>query len=356
MESSPDRSWIKGFRPVPHSSGLERIKRKVETKETKRKVETKKTKRRPSSSRQAAGSPAQDRDKSIAYQNKDIVSKLFGDRMKGKPLSLFGLGSDLKVVDVRPTNIPIVRARELRMDNLFELEDGSVAILDYESTCKEEDLTKYGRYILDVIDRYLREGKRPDVHMMVLYTADIEEAGTVLDRTACRIRTEAAYLVGVPSERWLAEARDRIAGGRVTDEVLMHLVILPLTYRGQEMKQKAIRQCVDLARQIPDKEQETFVLSGILSFTDKVIDKETTRYIKEVLGMTQVGRMLMDEGRQEGRREGRQEGRLEGRQEEARQTAMNMLQSGRFSVEEIKGFIPSLSLDAIEQIAESMGS
>ena len=341
---------------MPHSSGLERIKRKVETKETKRKVETKKTKRRPSSSRQAAGSPAQDRDKSIAYQNKDIVSKLFGDRMKGKPLSLFGLGSDLKVVDVRPTNIPIVRARELRMDNLFELEDGSVAILDYESTCKEEDLTKYGRYILDVIDRYLREGKRPDVHMMVLYTADIEEAGTVLDRTACRIRTEAAYLVGVPSERWLAEARDRIAGGRVTDEVLMHLVILPLTYRGQEMKQKAIRQCVDLARQIPDKEQETFVLSGILSFTDKVIDKETTRYIKEVLGMTQVGRMLMDEGRQEGRREGRQEGRLEGRQEEARQTAMNMLQSGRFSVEEIKGFIPSLSLDAIEQIAESMGS
>ena len=53
------------------------------------------------------------------------MSKLFGDRMKGKPLSLFGLGSNLKVVDVRPMNIPIVQARELRMDNLFELEDGS---------------------------------------------------------------------------------------------------------------------------------------------------------------------------------------------------------------------------------------
>ena len=161
MESSPDRSWIKGFRPVPHSSGLERIKRKVETKETKRKVETKKTKRRPSSSRQAAGSPAQDRDKSIAYQNKDIVSKLFGDRMKGKPLSLFGLGSDLKVVDVRPTNIPIVRARELRMDNLFELEDGSVAILDYESTCKEEarqtavNMLQSGRFSVEEIKGFI---------------------------------------------------------------------------------------------------------------------------------------------------------------------------------------------------------
>jgi len=76
---------------------------------------------------------SKDTDTAIAYQNKDIVSKLFGDRMKGKPLSLFGLRTDLKVVDVRPTNIPIVQAKELRMDNLFELEDGSVAVLDYES-------------------------------------------------------------------------------------------------------------------------------------------------------------------------------------------------------------------------------
>mgnify|MGYP007025194061 CR=1 FL=1 len=49
----------------------------------------------------------------VQLQNKDIVSKLFGERMKGKSLSLFGLGMDLKVVDVRPTNLPIVQAREV---------------------------------------------------------------------------------------------------------------------------------------------------------------------------------------------------------------------------------------------------
>ena len=57
----------------------------------------------------------------IAYQNKDIVSKLFGEWMKGKPLSLFDLPTNLKVIDIRPTNLPIVQAKELRMDNLFEL-------------------------------------------------------------------------------------------------------------------------------------------------------------------------------------------------------------------------------------------
>ena len=259
-------------------------------------------------------------DVEIAYQNKDIVSKLFGDQMKGKSLSLFGLGTDLKVVDARPTNIPLVQARELRMDNLFELEDGSVAILDYESEYREANFTKYGHYIMDVINRYLKEGKEPDIHMMVLYTADIEKSKTTLTRTACSIQVEASYLLGVPSEEWLKQIRRSVEENVITDEVLMHLVILPLTYKGKEKKQEAIKECVELARRIPDKGQETFALAGILSFTDKVISEETRQYIKEVVGMTQVGKMLMDEGRREGRREGRQEA--------VKKTAINMLKRG----------------------------
>ena len=126
----------------------------------------------------------------------------------------------------------------------------------------------------------------------------------------------------------------------------MHLVILPLTYKGEEKKQKAIKQCVDLAKQIPDKEQETFVLAGILTFTDKIINKETRQYIKEALGMTQVGKMLMEEGRQEGIQKGRQE--------EATQTTINMLKSGKFSVEEINEFVPRLSLNEIKTIAKKL--
>ena len=52
-----------------------------------------------------------------------------------------------------------------------------------------------------------------------------------------------------------------------------------------------------LAMQLPDKEQESFALAGILTFTDKIINETTKSYIEEVLGMTQVGQMLMDRGR-----------------------------------------------------------
>ena len=283
-----------------------------------------------------------DTDTEIAYQNKDIVAKLFGERMKGKTLSLFGLESNLKVVDVKPTNLPVVRAKELRMDNLFELEDGSVAILDYESVFKKENFIKYGRYIMDVSERYLREGKDPDIHMIVLYTADIENVEAAFVKTACRIKAEAAYLVGVPSKEWLGEIKKSLSEGMITDEILMRLILLPLTYKGEERKQKAIQTCVELAIQIPDKAQETFALAGILSFTDKVINEETRRYIKEVLGMTQIGMMLVEEGIQKGMRE------------EATQTAINMLKSGKFSFEEIRRYVPRLSIDEIQEIARKM--
>ncbi len=236
----------------------------------------------------------------ISYQNKDIVSKLFGEQMKGKSLSLFGLDTNLKVMDIRPTNIPIVQAKELRMDNLFELEDGSVAILDYESQFKETNFTKYGYYIMNVINRYLNEGKTPDIHMMVLYTADIETAKTILERTACRIKIEAAYLTGTPSEQWLIEIKESLANQIISDKTLMRLILLPLTYKDEEKKQETIKLCVNLAQKIPDKEQETFALAGILAFTDKIISNSTKKYIEEVLGMTQVGQMLMDKGRKEG--------------------------------------------------------
>lgn len=59
-------------------------------------------------------------------------------------------------------------------------------------------------------------------------------------------------------------------------------------------------RCVELSLKLPEWEQESFALAGILTFTDKVIDETTKRYIKEVLSMTQVGRMLMEEGRKEG--------------------------------------------------------
>ena len=63
-----------------------------------------------------------ERMNNIAYQNKDITSKVFAQQFKGKSLKPYGF--DLPPVkQVLPTNIPQVQANELRIDNVFLLED-----------------------------------------------------------------------------------------------------------------------------------------------------------------------------------------------------------------------------------------
>lgn len=54
--------------------------------------------------------------------------------------------------------------------------------------------------------------------------------------------------------------------------------------------------------------------------------------------MTQVGKMLMDEGMKK----------------EATQTTINMLKSGKFSFEEIKQYVPRLSISEIQAIAKKL--
>ena len=80
--------------------------------------------------------------KGIAYQNKDITSKILAEEFKGKSFSVYGIDIP-KIVDTKPTNLPAIEANELRVDNLFVLEDGSIAIADYESVYREENKVKY---------------------------------------------------------------------------------------------------------------------------------------------------------------------------------------------------------------------
>ena len=89
----------------------------------------------------------------IAYQNKDIASKLTAELLVGNHLGPFGL-PEKKVVGLLPTNLPAVESNELRLDNLFEMEDGAVAVLDYESEFSRENFVKYLNYVARIMRRY----------------------------------------------------------------------------------------------------------------------------------------------------------------------------------------------------------
>ena len=117
----------------------------------------------------------------IAYQNKDIVSKIFGESMKEKSLKVYGLNVP-KVVDVIPTNLPALELNELRIDNIFKLEDGSYAIIDYESEYRHRNKLKYLGYVLRTLRKFEKEKidfRKIKIRIIIIYTADVERGSTV---------------------------------------------------------------------------------------------------------------------------------------------------------------------------------
>ena len=247
----------------------------------------------------------------IAYQNKDITSKLMAETLKGKSLAAFGL-PELKIVDILPTNLPVIESNELRLDNLFLLSDGSLAIIDYESSFSRENFVKYLNYIARVIRRFAVRRELKDLKqlkMVVIYTADVERAEERYDLGGLILIVESAYLIHLDGSQIYDRLKHKIdAGEKLAEEDLMELMILPLTVKGKKRKQETIEKAVTLGKRLPDREGQLKVIAGILTFTDKVIDRAYAKKLEEEMQMTLVGQMLMDEGYQRGMEKGMEKG------------------------------------------------
>ena len=245
--------------------------------------------------------PAPAKGKGIAYQSKDIISKEFAESFKGKAFRVYGLNLP-EIRAVLPTNIPAVRANELRLDNLFELADSTVAIVDYESKYRKKDMVKYLNYLTGIANRYLKEKKDcPTLRMIVIYTGDIERKNVSVEYNigAVKVTLEPAFLSELDSGRIFHHLKCKVENKEpLNEEELMEFIILPLSYRKHDEKERKIRETIKLATRLQDRRQQIFVLSGILTFTDKVIDTDTANHIRRMIKMTKVGRIIEEEKRQ----------------------------------------------------------
>jgi hypothetical protein len=253
----------------------------------------------------------------IAYQNKDIEFKILSEAYRERSFEAYGLKLP-RIREVRPTDLPAVSANEMRMDNLFLLEDGTYALVDYESADKEQDRIKYMNYIARVVQKlYREEGRVPYIRMIVVYTGDVERAAAQF-RTGCiTLQMEQVFVSRIPAEEIYQGVRHKVERGEaLTEQETMQLIILPLAGKGLEDKQKRIRQVIGLAKQMSDEREQKFVFSGLLVVTDKFISREDAEEIRRELTMTKVGRLIFEEGLAEGERRGEKRGEKRGEERE----------------------------------------
>lgn len=294
----------------------------------------------------------------IAYQNKDIASKIFAEKFIGKSLEVYGLRLP-KIKEVLPTNLPAIQANELRLDNLFLLENDSLALIDYESTYDAEDKLKYLDYVTRIAKRYYKTYKsKLKIEIIIIYTADVikQQTKDSLDLGSVTLKVHQAFLSGMDSDNIMKNLIHKIKKGQaLSDEELMQFIILPLTYKGIEEKNESIKKLFELSKEIKEEKIQLFLLSGILVFTDKVITDETAKRIKEWISMTKVAR-LFEEEKIEAVNAAIERERQQARQQAKQQaldSAKELFKEG-LSPEKIVKCLKLLSLEDVKELQKNM--
>ena len=125
---------------------------------------------------------------------------------------------------------------------------------------------------------------------------NVRNINTTLDVGCLKLTIEPGYLSKIHMDTVLPPIADKIQRGeRLTDQELMLLVILPLTKQKKSAQRAALKEIVELAKQIADEDQQLFVISGALTFADKIVDSKYANQVKEWIMMTKVARLFEEE-------------------------------------------------------------
>lgn len=258
----------------------------------------------------------------ISYQNKDILFKFLSELYEDVTLDVFGLKDVPKIKELLPNEFPEVTADEKRSDTVFQLDDGSILMLEYESDNNFiKNHLKYIRYGHRISQRYFQKEKEiKKIRIVVIYTSDVVEVNEGLDIGDLQIVSKAVLLSEYNGDAIMEKLINRIeAGEQLTHEELFKLSILPLMH-SVKRRNELVYESVELAKRIQDEHEQVQVIAGILTSTDKFIDDEYAGKVKEWLKMTKVGRAFEEE-----KEEAVKEAEEKGRKKQAIKTAESLL-------------------------------
>ncbi|MCL2323530.1 MAG: transcriptional regulator, partial [Oscillospiraceae bacterium] len=227
----------------------------------------------------------------ISHDNKDILFKFLSENYADKSFKVYGL--DLPAVkSLLPTNLPAIKVDEKRSDNIFLLKDGSILIIEYESSRNNKNLLKYSHYCFRIAEKYYKKNLK--IILVVIYTGNIKTAPNYLDFGSIRLQFEQVFLSKFNGQKMYEELKNKIDNNiDIEDEDILKFIILPLTQKKD--RQKSIEESIELAKKIEDETKQVFVIAGIITAADKFIDKEYSKQIKEWIMLTKVARLFEEE-------------------------------------------------------------
>ncbi|GFZ30070.1 hypothetical protein CSC2_05960 [Clostridium zeae] len=223
---------------------------------------------------------------------------------KDNAVKFFGI--DTRIIAPAETEIKNVDIRTNYTDYLFYTEDGNYLHFEFQTTDKKEDIKRFLYY-----DASLFYKDRRKIRTMVIYSADIDDAEIHIDAGSINYKIEAFYMKNLNGDEKFEILKNKIKNNKkLTSYDILTLSFLPLM-SSKVSKSERTLEGIELANSIEDSEIKLKCLTLLYALFDKFGDQISKMRFKEVFSMTDIGKMIRDEGLKEGREEGRGEGKVE---------------------------------------------
>lgn len=228
----------------------------------------------------------------------DAVLKKAMDIFKDNAVKFFGIAT--KILSPAETEIKNVDIKTNYTDYLFYTEDGEYLHFEFQTTDKKDDIKRFLYY-----DASLFYKEKRKVKTIVVYSADIENVETFVDAGTIKYNIEAFYMKNIDGDEKLQYLKSKIERNeQLTGEDIVNLSFIPLM-RGKDSRSKRTLDSIELAGKIPDENDKLQCLSLLYALFDKFGDEISKIKFKEMISMTEIGKMLREDGIKEGLKEGK---------------------------------------------------
>ncbi|WP_051070608.1 hypothetical protein [Desulfurispora thermophila] len=190
--------------------------------------------------------------------------------------------------------MPVLEAKETRTDFVFQLADGSLLHMEFQTTASMDDLYRFLLY-----DARLIYHTRKIIRTVVIYAGEISRAGDTLCKGTVDYQVRNVYLHSYDGDAIYQRLQQKaVQGEPFTRQEMLELIFLPLMKSREDRSEMAIK-AAELAR--TNETPETPFL--LIAIGDKFMDESAKRKLLEVISATQLEQWIRDKGRMEGKQE-----------------------------------------------------
>ena len=238
-------------------------------------------------------------------KHEDAIMKMGFDYFRDTILK--SLGIDYEFVNLGPTELIELTIHSLYMDFTFLTKEGFYIHIEFQTTDKgEEDLRRFLAY--DAVYSH-KTGK--NVITYVIYSGGIKSVKTELNMGLFTYRIQPIYLKDRNADEVFEKIRQKQEDGtELTEEDYASLSLTPLMSGNMKIKEK-IKEAVILSKKKRGLTAEK-TMAMLYTLADKFLDSKDLDEIKEVISMTRLGQMLLDEGMEKGMKKGMKKGMEQG--------------------------------------------